>query len=397
MNLNELRISQAEFEKSYSDIEFEEINKKREKFLKDFSYESINTLDIDKYVLGLKKDSTFCYWIETKLNDWGNIHGSPASKFGVYYGKYGKDEIKKFRYTKKFGNSKEEAYKNVLSCIRDLLDNKENLEALKKNILSPMYKGKILSIYFPEDFLNIFSLEYLKYFIRELSLTITSDNELDLQEVLLQYKNHDEVMKNWNIYKYSKFLYYTFGSPKSKKIDKKLKQYQLPDFPNITDINIEYIDIDNIKSNTNEKKLETSNKKFDYEKINKYRKRIGDIGEHIVFQIEEKKLKELKINKTPEFTSKVNDNAGYDIQSYDDDSNKLFIEVKTTNKKFGETSSYITCNELEQSEKIKNYYFYFIFEVLTKKPKILKIKSSDFHNMKIDLIPVSYKFNINVK
>lgn len=91
------------------------------------------------------------------------------------------------------------------------------MEVLKKNPISPMYKGKILSLYFPEKFLNTFSLTYLKYFLRELGLEYNLNNELDLQALLVKYKNDNEIMRKWNMYKYGKFLYFALGSPKKEK------------------------------------------------------------------------------------------------------------------------------------------------------------------------------------
>jgi len=49
--------------------------------------------------------------------------------------------------------------------IVELINNNDNLNILKDNNISPMFKGKILSIYFPDKFMNIFSSSHLDYFI----------------------------------------------------------------------------------------------------------------------------------------------------------------------------------------------------------------------------------------
>lgn len=54
-----------------------------------------------------------------------------------------------------------------------------DFEILKKNPISPMYKGKILSVYYPDDFLNIFSAKHLNYFINIFGLDNDSKSELD--------------------------------------------------------------------------------------------------------------------------------------------------------------------------------------------------------------------------
>ena len=109
MNLIELREYQAEFEIIRKDIqkEFKEIDLLRRKFVKDFPVAKIKNLSLDEYIAGKGESSTFCNRIENELNLWGNIHGSNAGKFGIYFGTYGKDREKKYRIGKSaFGTQK---------------------------------------------------------------------------------------------------------------------------------------------------------------------------------------------------------------------------------------------------------------------------------------------------
>ena len=97
-----------------------------------------------------------------------------------------------------------------------------------------MFKGKILSVYYPNDFLNIFSAKHLNYFINILGLDNESKSELDKQALLLNFKKSDKVMQKWSVYEFSKFLYASFGNPnneiKEEKISKELKDFKLKDF-----------------------------------------------------------------------------------------------------------------------------------------------------------------------
>mgnify|MGYP005863386257 FL=1 len=95
-------------------------------------------------------------------------------------------------------------------------------------------------------------------------------------------------------------------------------------------------------------------------------KRIGDLGEIWVVNYEKEKLK--KANR-PDLAHKVEhtaknfgDGAGFDILSFSENGDELFIEVKTTMGAINSTF-YITRNELERSlvEK-ENYYLYRIYE-----------------------------------
>lgn len=89
----------------------------------------------------------------------------------------------------------------------------------------------------------------------------------------------------------------------------------------------------------------------------KEKKRIGDLGELLVLQHEQEKLKSLGINKVPDHVSKSQgDGLGYDILSYDENGKEMFIEVKTTSSNVN-TPFYITRNELEKSKQDSNNYF----------------------------------------
>lgn len=89
----------------------------------------------------------------------------------------------------------------------------------------------------------------------------------------------------------------------------------------------------------------------------KENKRIGDLGELLVLQFEQEKLNSLGIKKNPEHKSKSEgDGLGYDILSYDENENEIFIEVKTT-KNSSNTPFYITRNELIRSQQDSEKFF----------------------------------------
>lgn len=89
-------------------------------------------------------------------------------------------------------------------------------------------------------------------------------------------------------------------------------------------------------------------------------KRIGDLGELWVMKYEIEKLRQSGqhnlIDKIKHTAKDEGDGTGYDIQSFDGNGQKIYIEVKTT--KGGKNSTfYITRTELERS-KIENDKFY---------------------------------------
>lgn len=407
MKIIELRDYQIEFEKIRADFNsgFKELNSLRKKFTSDYPTSRIRILTLDEYVTG-KGGQTFCNRIENDLNEWGNIHGSFATKFGVYFGKFGKNSKSKYRIGRKeYGTDENVALKKILSAIIELIDNKDDLEILKKNPISPMFKGKILSVYYPNEFLNIFSAKHLNYFINNLGLDNYSKSELDKQALLLDFKNSDTVMKEWNIYEFSKFLYSSFGRPndeiKEENISKELKKFNLKDFPPIESLKFDYVELqtDELPEPTAKKKNKET--KVDYSNRSRKFKRIGDRGEQIVLRAEKQFLKKngrKDLAKLIDQISERDDSVGYDIKSYELNGTEKLIEVKSTLRKIGNSNIFLSANELQVAENKENYYFYIIYEVGSKRPKIWKVKSSDFLNdSNIVKEPILYKLKMNTK
>lgn len=111
-------------------------------------------------------------------------------------------------------------------------------------------------------------------------------------------------------------------------------------------------------------------------------KRIGDLGELWVMEYEKHKLNLLHrpdlANKVDHASKTEGDGIGFDIKSFDELGNSIFIEVKTTSfnkdRKF-----YITRNELERSKKEKdNYYVYRLYNYNEKinQSNLLKIRGN---------------------
>jgi hypothetical protein len=94
-----------------------EILKKRNEFITEFSGEKIPSLQLDEYVQG-KPDpktgepnhSTFCFRLERDVPWFGNIWGTPADKFGIYYSKQKRDYA--YKNHDKF-ESAEEAFEQI--------------------------------------------------------------------------------------------------------------------------------------------------------------------------------------------------------------------------------------------------------------------------------------------
>ena len=210
----------SEFEQNEKTLE-----KLRRKFVDDYPVNRIINMNKEEYVVGLK--DTFCYRIETELKDLGNMKGSYATKFGLYYGKSGDDLVQKYRFTKKYGNDVDEAWDNIKRQIVMLLvaGNNRDFSAIKKSSIAPIFRGKILSTYYPQYYLPIFVDEHLDYFLLKLGVSFSiSDDVLEKQNKLLEWKNNNVYFKELSNSLFCSFLYSSFGRPFDDEKDEKNEQ-----------------------------------------------------------------------------------------------------------------------------------------------------------------------------
>lgn len=409
METEELRIKQAEFEGTRQKFKkaINRLENERKKFLSLFSEIKLKDLKIDDFVIGKDSENTFCYWLENRLKGLGNIHGATAFKFGIYFGKTKSDPIMKYRFTGRFGTNESEAFQNVKSAILSLLNSAKtnNLSDIKNNPISPMFKGKILSTYFPDRFLNIFAKEHLDYFLDKLGISYSDGlDEIDKRDLLMQFKINDSVMKNWNICEFSKFLYEKFGRPaREKEIPEELKEHMVFKYPSLNKVKADFIDL-TITEITRKQESEikfTTPIKIDFDKESKINKKIGERGELVVLNKEKEYLKSIgkkELSTQIKHISKEHDSAGYDILSFDEAGNEKYIEVKSTKQKVANVKFLISSNEYNKAKNLSNYYVYIVFEANTTKPKIFKLKKPfDLPPNKINITPVSYRILINLK
>lgn len=126
----------------------------------------------------------------------------------------------------------------------------------------------------------------------------------------------------------------------------------------------------------------------------KRNKQIGDLGEILVLEYEKERL--ANINKKPVHSSKnEGDGLGFDIQSYDELGNPIFIEVKTTTGS-ADTPFFLSSNELIKSKESKNSFrLYRLFNFDKKKfTADCFIHKGDLS--KLSPTPIGYKVNLKI-
>ncbi|WP_275936411.1 MrcB family domain-containing protein [Fructobacillus pseudoficulneus] len=137
-------------------------------------------------------------------------------------------------------------------------------------------------------------------------------------------------------------------------------------------------------------------RKLDYAQGQQNNSELGFFGEKAVLKFEKERL-----HDHPELVEKIEhvsvtqgDGLGYDILSFDEDGNELYIEVKTT-KQGEETPFYISSNEVDFARTHpENYVLYRLYNVDKVKMnesdvKFFKIDGKSFGNL--TLSPTNYQ------
>ena len=413
MDIDDLRNKQAVFEGRRQDRQshYRKLERLRNDFVKLFPLSRIATLTLEEYVVGKKingklNKNSFCYWLEWKTEELGKMQGARADKFGLYCDK----ETQEYKFLKKFANANR-ALSSLKTEISDLIQfaRSASLKDIKSVKLSPMFKGKILFLYYPDRFINIFSEGHVDYFIDNLGLP-SDDSNIDLidkRELVFTFKMEDSIMKEWKMWEFSDFLYTQFGRPpKKESTPNKLRDYIdfKDDYPNLRDIRPEFInlEVDNAQglSKKERKRALSKTKLIDFEKENKKHRRLGERGEVIVLNAERDFLmeKDKALAKRIRQISKENTSAGYDILSFEEDGQNKYIEVKSTNNSPSSTVNFqISSNEYEKAKELKNYYIYIVFNVKSEKPKIWRLRNPfSLQDKGLILTPISFRVEISI-
>lgn len=176
----------------------------------------MNEMQLDDYVMGKDSKTSFCYIVERGLSFIGGIQGATAYKFGIYYGKTKSDLKMQYRFTKKFGNNQDEAFRNVKIELVSLINRTKQLKVFEDidSLIAGMFKYKIMYIYNPSILLPIYFIDDLAHFSNRLSLPIKKTfKEYQLQ--LIEYKNeHYPELDNLG---FAVKMYNEFGKHLSKE------------------------------------------------------------------------------------------------------------------------------------------------------------------------------------
>lgn len=360
----------------------------RKNFVSDFPISSIGNLSLDRFTAGNYNRSSFCSRLENELKSLGDMHGSYVDKFGVYYS----NKRNKYECTKKWDNKKnvDNGFKRLKDSIIKLLEDGQNkdLHAIEENSISPLFKGKILATYFPNDYFPIFSYSHIKYFMD--IFQIKFDSKLTLEEnkqKLLQIYEYDERLKKLDYHLLMKFMY-SFDTDFLGQREKLKSKNIIP-----TQVELNYA---NLKGQHNNNPI-TSNK-TNYA-LTELKKAIqGERAENLVMLFEKDKLEKSgrpDLAKMVEQVSKTQgDGLGYDILSFNENGEQIYIEVKSKKHFNNIIDFYLTENEFRFLNANLNSFIYYVYDIY-ENPKIhittlsrLKKLGNDWNN------PILYRIEI---
>jgi MoxR-like ATPase len=183
----------------------------RQQFLAKFPASRLSDLTLEQYALGLeRKSESLCYWLEFKTRTLGLMPGGDAFKYIVFYRK----KENKWEFESKYRNE-EEALDKVREGLVTLVhlaeaDKYEELESVEPFRHTNSYRVKLLSLYFPDKFLPISSIEHLKSFCLQFGIETNFDSQISMNRALMQFKAEHEETKDWSGFKFMRFLYEFF-------------------------------------------------------------------------------------------------------------------------------------------------------------------------------------------
>lgn len=341
----------------------------RGEFLRAYPLNALKDITLDEYIIG-KGTASFCARVEAKTKAWANIQGATANKFGIYYGKTKSDPERKYRFTQKFGVTKKKAFDAVKAALLALVKagKSKNFQEIDGNPLSQMFKAKILSLYFPDIYLNVCSSEHIEQIASELHL-LNDAFISESQHLLYEEKLKSKITKDWSNPKFMSFLYAKFIRG----------------------------DLSPLVATEIKKPPKKARRKVNFQDLQANRDAIGKTSEEFAIEWEKNRLVGLGFEA---LIQKIEDRRdipsyGYDFLSFSSPAQERYIEVKSLGHDRKEECFrfFLSDNELAVSksdESSPEYYFYLVRYGKDGKPQDLLARLATDIYSKSEISPCAY-------
>lgn len=307
----------------------------RVEFMRRFPVARLASLRLGEYAIG-KGPDTFCSWVEPRTKEWAFIQGATAHKFGIYFGVERHDPHPKYRFTKHAAGGETKpgsAFRVVRSNLVKLVNagKARDFDAIDNSVVSPMFRAKILSLYYPDVYLNVCAEDTIQLFGEKLGIEDTVTYS-EMQHELLRFKNAHAQTRDWSNPKFMLYLHFLYMPEKG----------------------IGLLDPRRTCSGT-----------VDWKLINERRDAIGKMSEAFAKAYEERRLASAGLaRKIPAIEDRTDQPAfGYDFLSFSSATRRRRIEVKTATRTGSRYCFYLSRNEekVSRNRDAADYYFYIVY------------------------------------
>ncbi len=209
----------------------------QQEFLETWPVEALQNMTLAQYSRAGAKD-TFCYWIESKLEELGSIWGGSAFKFGIFHRKDLSDRTNhlshsnlyddEYAWAKKYGDQRDIVFQNIRNIILELVTCAQNgnFDKIEAIDFSPTMKWKIAFLYQSNEAQKI-SCIYSKKMLKEIAQQFGKNSDrktthLELYDFLLKQRKTDE-----DIFDFSERLW-SMKPPQNMSVSPSISQ-QSPD------------------------------------------------------------------------------------------------------------------------------------------------------------------------
>lgn len=324
------------FDRSYDTTRQDSALAARGEFLEKFPLAQLGALRLQDYVIGTQQ-ATFCAYVEARTWQWANIRGATARKFGIYHGRTKSDPRHSYRFHKDFGTP-QQAFRAIKAELLKLvkLGSAKRLDfaAIDGVKLSPMFRAKILSLYFPQRFINICSKDHLRQFAGYLGLPEDLPAS-QYQHEIVRLKQANPRCVQWSNPKFMAYLYHTYRRAEAPVPKAQRKVPERPSRP------------------------------ADFEQIQADRDRIGKLAEEFALRWEKRRLIAAGMDKQAD---RIRDRRayprdGYDFLSFSSPLQRRYIEVKAVRQTApGVWRFFLSENEYvkSRSDAIQGHYFFYL-------------------------------------
>ncbi|OGF63749.1 MAG: hypothetical protein A2Y62_09350 [Candidatus Fischerbacteria bacterium RBG_13_37_8] len=203
----------SNFDREEAKKNYEESEKERMEVIRLFPLDQWPQLELEKYALGLEKN-TYCHLLEFKTTNIGSIKGGSSAKHIIYLKHKDSSWYIPLELKKQVNNEKEAWEKIRENFVKTFLFAREmKWDEIDDIPYGPSLRLKSIYIYFPDKILPIFSKEHLIHFLN--ALGIEADRNLEratLNSILLQNLRQIPELKEWNT-KELAFLLYKWAHP----------------------------------------------------------------------------------------------------------------------------------------------------------------------------------------